>query len=104
MRVPPTSGPEATASPLTAPQMPYAMPRLATGTAAVSRVSVSGIITAAPTPWTARAAMRESMPGAMAAAAEAPVKTVSPAMNIRRRPKRSPRAAPNISRTAKVSV
>ena len=72
------SGPEATASPLTAPQMPNAMPRLAAGTAAVSRVRVSGIMIAAPTPWTARAAMRASMPGARAAAAEAPVKTVRP--------------------------
>ena len=51
------SGPEATARPLTAPQMPYAMPRSAAGTAAVSRVSVSGIMIAAPTPWTARAAI-----------------------------------------------
>ncbi len=97
-------GPEATASPFTAPHMPYAIPRLATGTAAVSRVSVSGIMIAAPTPWTARAAMRDSMPGAMAAAAEAPVKTVMPMRKSRRRPNRSPSAAPNISRTAKVSV
>ncbi|GHG38044.1 hypothetical protein GCM10018980_10410 [Streptomyces capoamus] len=104
VRLPPMSGPEATASPLTAPQMPYTVPRLAAGTAAVSRVSVSGIITAAPTPWTARAAIREPMPGARAAAAEAAVNTASPAMKRRRRPKRSPSAAPNISRTAKVSV
>ncbi|CAM5545791.1 hypothetical protein SGRIM128S_01185 [Streptomyces griseomycini] len=55
--------------------MPYAVPRRASGTAAVSRVRVRGIMTAAPAPWTARAAMRESMPGAMAAAADAPVKT-----------------------------
>ena len=98
------SGPEATARPLTAPQIPYAIPRLAAGTAAVSRVSVSGIMMAAPTPWTARAAISESMPGAMAAAADAPVKTVMPTRKSRRRPNRSPRAAPNISSTAKVSV
>jgi len=65
---------------------------------------VSGIITAAPTPCTARAAISEPMPGAIAAAADAPVKTVSPAMNSRLRPNRSPSAAPNISRQAKVSV
>lgn len=97
-------GPEATASPLTAPQIPYAIPRLAAGTAAVSRVRVSGIMIAAPTPWTARAAISESMPGAMAAAAEAPVNTLRPTRKSLRRPNRSPSAAPNISRTAKVSV
>lgn len=72
------SGPEATASPLTAPPIPNAIPRLAAGTAAVSRASVNGIMIAAPTPCTARAAIRESMPGAMAAPAEAPVKIAIP--------------------------
>jgi len=39
-----------------------------------------------------------------AAAADAPVKSSIPRTNIRRRPKRSPSAAPVRSRTAKVSV
>ncbi len=84
--------------------MPKASPRLASGTAAVSRVRVSGIITAAPTPWTARAAISSPMPGERAAAAEPAVKTARPTRKILRRPKRSPRAAPNISSTAKLRV
>jgi hypothetical protein len=42
--------------------------------------------------------------GASAAAAEAPVKIVSPTANSRRRPNRSPSAAPVSRKTAKVSV
>ncbi|MDH6145620.1 hypothetical protein P3T35_007677 [Kitasatospora sp. GP30] len=83
VRLPPMSGPEATPSPLMAPQIPKAIPRFSVGIAAVSRVRVSGIMMAAPTPWTARAAIRESIPGASAAAADAPVKTVIPARKSR---------------------
>src|SRR6266536_3494128 len=42
--------------------------------------------------------------GASAAAADETVKIASPTTNIRRRPKRSPRAAPVKSKTANVSV
>ena len=45
-----------------------------------------------------------SIVGASAAAAEAAVKMLRPIVNIRRRPKRSPSAAPVSSSTAKVSV
>lgn len=61
-------------------------------------------MTAAPTPWTARAAISSLMPGARAAAAEDAVKMVRPTRKSRRRPKRSPSEAPNIRMTAKVSV
>ena len=44
------------------------------------------------------------MIGASAAAAEPAVKIARPITNMRRRPKRSPSAAPVISSTAKVSV
>ena len=44
---PPTSGPRATARPPTAPQAPSATPRRSAGTAALSRVSVSGTTMAA---------------------------------------------------------
>jgi hypothetical protein len=44
------------------------------------------------------------MPGASAAAADPAVNRASPAVNIRRRPNRSPSAAPVSSSTAKVSV
>ncbi len=59
---------------------------------------------APPTPWTARAAINAPADGASAAAAEARVKMASPTASIRRRPKRSPSAAPVRRKTAKVRV
>ena len=91
---PPTTGPRATALPLMPDHTPIAMPRFSAGKAAARRVSVSGVTIAAPRPWAARAATRVALVGASAAAADAAVKSPSPVMNIRRRPKRSPRAAP----------
>ena len=101
---PPTSGPIATASPLIPPQAPRTSPRRSGETAALRIVSVSGVTIAPPTPWTARAAISHSIDGASAAAAEAAVKMPRPITNRRRRPNRSPRAAPVIKSTAKVSV
>ncbi len=48
--------------------------------------SVAGLITAAPTPCTARAAIRIPALGARPHASEASVKITSPAVNILRRP------------------
>jgi len=59
---------------------------------------------APPSPWIARAASSAPIEGATAAAADAAVKIAIPAASIRRRPKRSPRAAPVNSNTAKVNV
>ena len=101
---PPTSGPIATASPLMPPHAPSASPRRSGGTAAERIVSVSGITIAPPRPCTARAASSAPIDGASAAAAEASVKMARPIENSRRRPKRSPSAAPVRSSTAKVSV
>jgi len=101
---PPTSGPIATARPLIPPQAPSATPRFSTGTAALRIVSVSGVTIAPPIPCAARAAISASTDGASAAAAEASVKMPRPMTNSRRRPKRSPSAAPVRSRTANVSV
>ena len=101
---PPTSGPMAMARPPTAPHAPRARPRRAGGTAADSRVSVSGMTTAAPTPWSARAAISQLMPGARAAAADPVVNRPRPATNTRRRPNLSPGVAPVSSNTAKVRV
>ena len=101
---PPTSGPSATARPPIPPQAPSARPRFSAGTAAERIVSVSGAMIAPPTPWAARAATSASIEGASAAAAEAAVKIPSPIANMRRRPKRSPSAAPVRRNTAKVSV
>ena len=101
---PPTSGPIATARPLIPPHAPRTRPRRLAGTAELRIVSVSGVTMAPPRPCTARAAIRTSIEGARAAAAEASVKIPRPITNRRRRPKRSPSAAPVMSSTAKVSV
>jgi hypothetical protein len=94
----------ATARPLIPPQAPSTRPRRSAGTAALRIVSVSGVTIAPPRPCTARAAISTSIEGASAAAAEPSVKITRPIPNMRRRPKRSPSAAPVISSTAKVSV
>ena len=86
------------------PHAPSARPRRAGGTAAERMVSVSGMTIAPPVPWTARATFRNSTDGASAAAIEPSVKMPMPRVKIRRRPKRSPSAAPVSSSTANVSV
>ena len=85
-------------------QAPIARPRFSGGNAVESSVSVSGVTIAAPAPCSARAAISAPVVGASAAAADAKVKMPRPMTNMRRRPKRSPSAAPVSSRTAKVSV
>lgn len=67
-------------------------------------VMLSGMTIAAPAPCTARAAISTPMLGASAAAALDRVNTLIPTANIRRRPYRSPRAAPVSISTANVSV
>ena len=68
---PPISGPLATEMPVIALKMPIAAPRRSGGKAALSSARPSGIRRAAPAPWTARAAISHSAPGASAQAAEA---------------------------------
>ena len=101
---PPTSGPNATARPLIPPQSPSASPRRSFGTPAERIVSVSGSTIAPPSPCSARAMSSIVGDVESAAAAEARVKMARPIENIRRRPSRSPSAAPVRSSTAKVSV
>jgi hypothetical protein len=67
-------------------------------------VMLSGMTIAAPAPCTTRAAISTPMLGASAAAALDRVNTLIPTANIRRRPYRSPRAAPVSISTANVSV
>ena len=81
-----------------------AMPRRSAGTAALRSVRLSGAMMAAPSPCTARAAISAPVPGASAAAADAVVNSTRPATKTRRRPKRSPSAAPVSRKTAKASV
>ena len=101
---PPTSGPNATASPAMPLHAPMKAPRRFAGTPALRIVSVSGVMIAPPTPCAARAAIRALAVGASAAAAEEIVKMPRPIASIRRLPKRSPSAAPVRSSTANVSV
>ena len=75
---PPTSGPSATDTPVIALKMPIAAPRFAGGNAALSSASPSGISSAAPAPWTARAAISQPTSGASAQAADAAVKRPRP--------------------------
>ncbi len=98
------TGPRATPRPETPPQIPIAAARIRGGTAAASRVSESGMIAAAPRPWTARAAISASELVLSAEAIEASVKTVMPASIIRRRPSRSPSVAAVSMKVAKLSV
>jgi hypothetical protein len=64
----------------------------------------SGTMSAEPAPWTARAAISQPTVGASAQAADATAKSTRPAAYRLRRPKRSPRAAPVISSTAKLRL
>ena len=101
---PPTIGPSATPVPLMPDQMPSAAPRRFSGKASASSVRVSGATIAPPTPCRARAATSAPVVGASAAAALDAVKSDRPMRNSRRRPKRSPSAAPGMSITANASV
>jgi hypothetical protein len=101
---PPTSGPSAIARPAMPLQAPRARPRWEAGTASVRSVRLSGVTIAPPMPWNARAAISSSIDGASAAAADPTVNRPMPATKMRRRPKRSPSAAPVSSSTANVSV
>ncbi len=101
---PPITGPAATASPEMPDQMPMANPRLPGGKASARRVRDSGSTGAAPRPCSARKKMSHSMLGASAQPADARAKMTRPTAKTRRRPNRSPRAAPVSSSTANASV
>ena len=95
--IPPSTGPTATAAPVTAPNTPKAVPRsLPWNACAISASAVANII-APPMPWTARA--RFSISGVLdrPQTAEAVVNTNRPAMNTRLRPIRSA-IEPDVSR------
>ena len=98
------SGPLATASPVTAKKMPSAPPRRSGGNAAPTSAKASVITSAAPAPWNVRATISHPASGARAQAADAAVKRAIPAVNMRRRPSRSPRAAAVMSSTANVRL
>ncbi len=103
-RTPPSTGPMASASAEMPAQMPIAVPSSLRGKAATMIDSVSGFISAPPTPWPARNATSHSAVGASAQAADMPVKIARPTRNIRLRPKRSPSLPPSMISTANAST
>ena len=101
---PPSTGPSASASALTAAQMPMAVLRsLALVNVAMMMASVAGISSAAPTPCTARLAMSTPPLPASPAASEESVKTARPTPNSLRRPYTSASLPPTSSSPASVS-
>ena len=92
VRIPPTSGPEATAAPIVARQSAIAPPR--SGPRYSWPISASAVAkrAAPPTPWIARATSRATMFQARPQSSDAPVKTTTPTMKRSLRPKRSARA------------
>jgi hypothetical protein len=101
---PPRTGPAMRARPVMPAKRPSALARASRGKAAPRSAIASGITSAAPTPWRARAAISDAALSASAQAAEAAMKRARPAANIRARPKRSPSAAPVSSSTAKLRL
>ena len=99
MITPPSTGPTATAAPVTAPKTPKAVPRSRPWKAwAISASEVANII-APPTPCTARARLSISGVVEKPHTAEERVKTTRPVANSSRRPNRSA-SAPAVSRKA----
>ena len=101
---PPTTGPAATARPVSEKKTPSAHPRRSGAKAELTSVNASVMISAAPAPCRTRPAMSQPTSGASAEAAEATAKIASPQANMRLRPSRSPSAAAVISSTAKLRL
>ncbi len=100
---PPTRPPTAPPPAPTAVQVAMARVRAGpAGNAVVRMVRVAGESTAAPMPWTARAAISCHGSCARPPARLATVKRVSPTTNIRLRPKRSATRPPSSMKPAKV--
>src|SRR5512132_1693525 len=90
VRTPPISTPAAAPKPPTAPQTPSAMLRSRPSVNVVDRIdSAAGVITAAPSPWNERAAIRDPSDQARPASSEESENRTMPARKSRRRPSRS---------------
>ncbi len=94
------AGPTISAHPVTPLKMPSARARSSLGNAALSTAMASGITSAAPAPCKARAAISHPALADNAQPTEDATNSAIPTANTRRRPKRSPSAAPVRSRTA----
>ena len=104
-RSPPTAGPSALPSALTAAQIPMARPRSLGSVKRLVRIeSVAGMMSAAPIPMHARAAITCVVSAANAAATDDVPNTSNPMVSARLRPKRSPRLPAVRSRPANTST
>ena len=105
MKTPPISTPAAAPNPPTAPQTPSAMLRSLPSEKVVIRIDrAAGAMIAAPRPWSARAPISDGSFHASAATSEAAVNTMSPAKNMRRRPRRSAARPPRSRKPPKTSA
>ena len=102
---PPAIGPRATATPVVAPQMPMALARWTRSGKTFATIDrVTGKMTAAPIPATARHAVSSAGDSLPAPASEAAANTASPPSRKRRRPKRSLRLPAASTRAAKARL
>ena len=99
--MPPISGPIAAPAPANPAHTAMAFARSRRGNADCSRLSVDGMIKAAPMPMMARQAMRAVAWPMKALAADALAKITNPVSRAPLRPKRSPMAPAGSSRAAK---
>ena len=105
MSSPPTTGPADSATLAPAAHSPTARLRPASsGKAWLSRASEQAPRSAAPAPWTARAAISTGMSGARPQAIDAATNTTKPTLYTRRAPNRSPSAPPERIRAANINV
>ena len=102
MMIPPASGPIASAIAETPAQMPIAIPRSRAANVAEMIERVAGIISAAPTPCTARAEISSPALEERPQRSEERVKMATPSKKIFRRPTRSPSLPPVRRSDAKV--
>ena len=105
VRTPPSSTPATAPNAPTAPHAPSAAFRSLPSAKVVLRIeSAAGVIIAAPSPCSARAPISAASLQASPDRSEAPVKTMSPAMNTRRRPTMSATRPPSRRKPPKKSA
>ena len=99
-KMPPNTGPKATAPPTAPAHRPIALPRSCGGKTTVMIANVTGSTAAPPTPMSARKPIKASGVGANAHAVEARTKMISPVTRTRFRPYLSPSTPQVKSRAA----
>ena len=101
---PPITGPPIVASPVTPSRIPIAVPRRSAGNDALTIDRASEITSAAPSPWTARAAIKTSTSADSAQPAEVSTNRPRLPAKSRRRPNRSPSTAAGSRNTARLRL